>query len=29
MVNAALQQTFFAGAYMRDIFADPFWLATC
>ncbi len=24
MVNAAKQQTFFAGASMRDIFADPF-----
>lgn len=24
MVNAARQQTFFAGASMRDIFADPF-----
>jgi hypothetical protein len=29
MVNAARQQTFFAGASMRDIFADPFQLATC
>jgi len=24
MVNAARQQTFFAGASMREIYADPF-----